>query len=85
MCSDLEDLRAANQENTSTNEELSNRSKAMIDLNLKLQLSASKAQVKTIDLELRRLESEEAKEHLQMVQVCPGLQPLLSLRIFQQI
>jgi len=40
-----------------------------MDINLKLQLSAAKAQNKTIDLELRRMEAEEAMEHLQIVQV----------------
>ena len=43
----------------------------MMDINLKLQLSAAKAQNKTIDLELRRMEAEEAMEHLQIVQVWP--------------
>jgi len=45
----------------------------MMDLNLKLQMSASKAQVKTIDLELRKMEVIEATEHLQIVQVCSRL------------
>ena len=45
------------------------RSRSMMDINLKLQLSAAKAQNKTIDLELRRMEAEEAMEHLQIVQV----------------
>ncbi len=40
-----------------------------MDLNLKLQVSAAKAQVKTIDLELRRLEAQEAEQHLEIVKL----------------
>lgn len=68
--SDLEDLRASQQITEQEAEELTARSRSMMDINLKLQLSASKAQNKTIDLELRRMEAEEAMEHLQIVQVC---------------
>ncbi|EWC47620.1 hypothetical protein DRE_03240 [Drechslerella stenobrocha 248] len=66
---DLEDLRASHQQNASTTEEISSRSKAIMDLNLKLQMSASKAQIKTIELELRKLEAQEAAEHLEIVQL----------------
>ena len=41
----------------------------MLNLNLKLQSSATKAQAKTIDLELRKLEATQAMEHLAIVQV----------------
>ncbi|KAI9839542.1 MAG: hypothetical protein M1819_002168 [Sarea resinae] len=67
--SDLEDMRASQQITETEAEELTNRSRAMMDLNMKLQLSASKTQVKTIDLELRRLEAQEASEHLAIVQL----------------
>ncbi|EPS39091.1 hypothetical protein H072_7101 [Dactylellina haptotyla CBS 200.50] len=66
---ELEDMRASQQHNTSTAEEISSRSKAVMDLNLKLQMSASKAQIKTIELELRKMEAQEASEHLEMVQL----------------
>lgn len=66
---DLEDMRASQQITDKEAEDLSSRSRAMLDLNMKLQLSASKTQVKTIDLELRRLEAEEASEHLSIVQL----------------
>lgn len=66
---DLEDMRASRQITETEAEELSSRSRAMMDLNMKLQLSATKTQVKTIDLELRRLEAEEAAEHLAIVQL----------------
>ncbi|KAK6359324.1 hypothetical protein TWF696_000485 [Orbilia brochopaga] len=67
--SDLEDLRASHQQNAFNAEEISSRSKAVMDLNLKLQMSASKAQIKTIELELRKMEAQEAAQHLEMVQL----------------
>ena len=66
--SDLEDMRASQQITESEATELSSRSKAMLDLNLRLQVSASKAQVKAIDLELERLQAQESAEHLTIVQ-----------------
>ncbi|KAI4846161.1 hypothetical protein E4T44_05214, partial [Aureobasidium sp. EXF-8845] len=66
---DLEDMRASRQITETESEELSSRSRAMMDLNMKLQMSAAKTQIKTIDLELRRLEAEEAAEHLAIVQL----------------
>lgn len=67
---DLEDMRASQQITETESEQLTARSRAMMDMNLKLQITAAKAQNKTIDLELRRLEAEEAMEHLAVVQVC---------------
>jgi dynactin 1 len=49
--------------------EISRRTREMYDLNQKLQASALKTQVKTIDLELRKLEAQEALEHLSIVRV----------------
>ncbi|TKA71472.1 hypothetical protein B0A49_02952 [Cryomyces minteri] len=69
MQSDLADMRASQQITETESEELTNRSRAMMDLNMKLQVSASKTQVKTVDLELRRLEAQEASEHLAIVQL----------------
>ncbi|KAI5238161.1 hypothetical protein E4T43_07616 [Aureobasidium subglaciale] len=66
---DLEDMRASRQITETEAGELSSRSRAMMDLNMKLQMSAAKTQIKTIDLELRRLEAEEAAEHLAIVQL----------------
>ncbi|KAI5846571.1 dynein associated protein-domain-containing protein [Morchella snyderi] len=67
--SDLEDMRASQQITETEAEELTARSRSMIDINMKLQITAAKAQNKTIDLELRRLEAEEAVEHLSIVQM----------------
>ncbi|KAF6843962.1 CAP-Gly domain-containing protein [Colletotrichum musicola] len=67
--SDLEDMRASNAVTETESEQLNSKSRAMMDLNMKLQISASKAQVKTIDLELRRLEAQEAEQHLEIVKL----------------
>lgn len=67
--SDLEDMRASHAVTETESEQLNSRSRAMMDLNMKLQVSAAKTQVKAIDLELRRLEAQEASEHLAIVQL----------------
>ncbi|KAF3799427.1 Dynactin isoform [Colletotrichum gloeosporioides] len=67
--SDLEDMRASHAVTETESEQLNSKSRAMMDLNMKLQISASKAQVKTIDLELRRLEAQEAEQHLEIVKL----------------
>lgn len=69
MHSDLEDMRASQQITESEADDMTSRSRAMMDLNMRLQVSASKAQVKAIDLELRRSDAQEAAEHLQIVQL----------------
>ncbi|TAQ88204.1 hypothetical protein B7494_g3470 [Chlorociboria aeruginascens] len=67
--SDLEDMRASHAVTETESEQLNSRSRAMLELNMKLQVSAAKTQVKTIDLELRRLDAQEAAEHLAIVQL----------------
>ena len=67
--SDLEDMRASQQISETEANELSSRSRAMMDLNMRLQVSASKAQVKAIDLELGKMEAQESSEHLAIVQL----------------
>lgn len=67
--SDIEDMKASHAVTETESEQLNSRSRAMMDLNMKLQVSAAKTQVKTIDLELRRLEAQEAAEHLAIVQL----------------
>ncbi|KFA81844.1 hypothetical protein S40288_01674 [Stachybotrys chartarum IBT 40288] len=66
---DLEDMRASQAVTEGESEKLNDRSRAMMDLNMKLQISAAKAQAKTIDLEMRRLEAQEAEQHLGIVQL----------------
>ena len=67
--SDLEDMRASQQITEIEANELGSRSKAMMDLNMRLQVSVAKAQVKTIDLELGSMEARESAEHLAIVQL----------------
>ena len=69
MQSDLEDMRASQQISETEANELSQRSRAMMDLNMRLQVSASKAQVKAIELELGKMEARESSEHLAIVQL----------------
>ncbi|KAF4512291.1 hypothetical protein G6O67_001452 [Ophiocordyceps sinensis] len=66
---DLEDMRASQAVTEGESEKLNDRSRAMLDLNMKLQMSAAKAQVKTIELELRHLEAQEAEQHLGIVKL----------------
>ncbi|KAK1826324.1 dynactin subunit 1 [Podospora conica] len=66
---DLEDMRASRAVTEDESEQLNSRSRAMADLNMKLQFSASKAQAKAIDLELGRMEAQEAQQHLEIVQL----------------
>jgi dynactin 1 len=66
---DLEDMRTSQQLTETEANELSTRSRAMMDLNLKLQASVEKAQTKTIDIELGRMEAEESTQHLSIVQL----------------
>lgn len=68
MQSDLEDMRASQQLTEAEANDLNSRSRAMMDLNMRLQASASKAQVKAIDVELGKLEAQESAEHLAIVQ-----------------
>ncbi|KAJ6126946.1 hypothetical protein N7523_002558 [Penicillium sp. IBT 18751x] len=67
--SDLEDMRASQQISETEASDLTTRSRAMMDLNMKLQASVSKAQTKFIDMELNRMEAEEAAHHLSIVKL----------------
>ncbi|KAK9375539.1 dynein associated protein-domain-containing protein [Lipomyces chichibuensis] len=65
--SDLDQLRTEKSMSEAESAEISRRTREMYDLNQKLQASALKTQVKTIDLELRKLEAQEALEHLSII------------------
>ncbi|KAI6805626.1 hypothetical protein KC332_g14884 [Hortaea werneckii] len=69
MQKDIADMQASKQLSETEAADLNSKSRAMLDLNMKLQTSASKTQVKTLDLELRKLEAQEASEHLAIVQL----------------
>ncbi|KAI8869454.1 hypothetical protein GQ42DRAFT_111903, partial [Ramicandelaber brevisporus] len=65
---DIEQLRSREQEQQSEVRALASQSQAMQALKHQLQSTTAKAQAKAIDLELRRLDSEQATEHLQLVE-----------------
>ncbi|KAI5294208.1 hypothetical protein KEM52_004487 [Ascosphaera acerosa] len=67
--SDLEDMRVTQQLTETEANDLTMRSRAMIDLNMKLQSSIAKAQTKTIDMELNRMEAEESEQHLEIMKL----------------
>ena len=50
-------------------QQLSSQSQAMLSLNMKLQNTVMKSQVRAIDLELRKLDAREAMERLTIVKV----------------
>ncbi|OJD24022.1 hypothetical protein ACJ73_04617 [Blastomyces percursus] len=67
--SDLEDMRVSQQLTETESTELTARSRAMMDLNMKLQASVSKAQTKTIEVELGRMAAEESAQHLDIMKL----------------
>ncbi|KAK2747180.1 hypothetical protein FQN55_005175 [Onygenales sp. PD_40] len=67
--SDLEDMRVSQQITETESTELTARSRAMMDLNMKLQASVSKAQTKTIEVELGRMAAEESAQHLSIMKL----------------
>lgn len=66
---DLEDMRASQQISEAEANDLTTRSRAMIDLNMKLQASAAKTQTKSIEVELGQLEAQEAIQHLSIAKL----------------
>ncbi|RMZ78535.1 hypothetical protein DV737_g3832, partial [Chaetothyriales sp. CBS 132003] len=69
--------------------EMSSKSKAMIDLNLRLQSSAAKTQLKTIDYENGRMQAEQALTQLQIVELFAhdgyDRMPVMALLAFKRI
>ncbi|KAF7182186.1 hypothetical protein CNMCM7691_001665 [Aspergillus felis] len=66
---DLEDMRASQQISEAEANDLTTRSRAMMDLNMRLQASMAKTQTKTIDIELGRMNAEEAIQHLSILKL----------------
>lgn len=62
-------MRAQQASQQSESQSLTSQSQAMLNLNMKLQSTVLKSQVKTIELELRRLDAQQASEHLAIVKV----------------
>ncbi|KIR68423.1 dynactin 1 [Cryptococcus bacillisporus CA1873] len=65
---ELETIRLQQVTRESDTASTSKESQALMNLNLKLQSTAAKAQSKTIDLELQKLEAFQLAEHLRIVQ-----------------
>lgn len=57
----------ASQQNVS--QSLNSQSQAMLNLNLKLQSTVAKGQVKTIDLELKKLDALQAADQIAIMKV----------------
>lgn len=66
---DIDELRRSRDLNETQANEMNVKSRAMMDLNLQLQNSAAKTQLKTIDYEMRDMQAEQAKSHLEIVQL----------------
>lgn len=62
--SDLDLMREQQTAAQTDVQQLSSQSQAMLSLNMKLQNTVMKTQVKTLDLELRRLDAQQAVERL---------------------
>lgn len=65
---DLQELQANKQVNESEAHELNAKSRAMLDLNLRLQTTAAKTQTRKVELELNQVNAEDAATHLAMIQ-----------------
>ncbi|KAJ4513702.1 hypothetical protein HRR83_005152 [Exophiala dermatitidis] len=89
--SDIDELRRSREISELEAHEMSSKSRAMMDLNLQLQNSATKAQLKAIDLELGKMRAEQASLHLEIVQsFVPesfdvDRRPILALLCFRRI
>lgn len=88
---DLADMRASQAVTETESEQLNNRSRAMLDLNQKLKISAAKTQVKAIDFALHQMEAQEAK---QLLSICnmflpdsyhDDKNPILTLLTFKRV
>ncbi|KAM0787072.1 hypothetical protein ACM66B_006333 [Microbotryomycetes sp. NB124-2] len=65
--SDIEQMRRHQATKETESQTLTSQSQAMLNLNMKLQSTVMKAQVKAIELELRRLDALQAREHLGII------------------
>lgn len=65
---DLEEFKRKEKDEQSDKITLSSQSQAMMSLNLQLQTTVMKAQAKSIDIELRKLEAFQANDRLNMIQ-----------------
>jgi dynactin 1 len=68
-CSELETLRSESQDAQNESATAASQTAAIMSLNLKLQSAATRNQARNIDHELKRIEANESKEMLNIVQV----------------
>ncbi|KIV98063.1 hypothetical protein PV10_01753 [Exophiala mesophila] len=91
MQDDIAELRRSREITELEAHEMSSKSRAMMDLNLRLQSSAAKTQVKVIDMELGKMQAEQSKLHLEIVQFFvpdtfeTDKQPIIGLLSFKRI
>ncbi len=89
--SDIDELRRSRDISEIEATEMSSKSRAMMDLNLQLQNSATKTQLKAIDLDLGKMRAEQASLHLEIVQLFVpetfelDKKPILALLCFKRI
>jgi dynactin 1 len=69
LSSDFEQMRANKEISEIEKMDLAQRSKELAEINLKLAQSATNTMVTTIDMELRKLDAQEATQHLAIVQL----------------
>lgn len=69
FCSDIDHLREQQTVAEFDAKNLNSQTQGMLDLNLKLQSTVAKAQIKSLDLELRKMEKRHAVEQLSVVKV----------------
>ena len=67
---ELDYLRSQTETAQSLSATANSQAAAVLSQNIKLQSSAIKNQARNIDLEMKRIESKEAREHLNIVWVC---------------
>ena len=89
--SDIDELRRSKDISELEAHEMSSKSRAMMDLNLQLQSTASKTQMKTIDQEMGRMQADQAESHLSILQLFvpdsfdADRNPILALLCFKRI
>ncbi|RMZ86965.1 hypothetical protein DV736_g5806, partial [Chaetothyriales sp. CBS 134916] len=86
---DIESMRRDRDVSELQAHEMNSKSKAMMDLNLRLQSSATKTQVKMIDYEIGRMQAEQAVTQLEIVELFShdgyDRMPVLALLCFKRI
>ena len=89
--SDIDEMRRSRDISEVQAHEMSSKSRAMMDLNLQLQNTASKTQLKTIDYEMGKMHAEQARSHLEIMQLFvpesfdADRNPVLALLCFKRI